>query len=213
MRLSASLAVKSNRMNFKEAAILGSYISKDYAEPLFKLLATYHNISASEAASRLNIHIRTVQDFMEAMASLDILEKVEVYEKKRPYFRYSLKKQKIIMEIDLETLFEHPQPLNGFARKIREKKNAGARFSIARNNQYFSSVAIWIGEGRQRKERKISLTISQGKFLYSLPFPSAETQSISEIMKKAEIDQEHASEILDIVDVLLEYGVIESKES
>ncbi len=200
-------------MNFKEAAILGSYISKDYAEPLFKLLATYHNISASEAASRLNIHIRTVQDFMEAMASLDILEKVEVYEKKRPYFRYSLKKQKIIMEIDLETLFEHPQPLNGFARKIREKKNAGARFSIARNNQYFSSVAIWIGEGRQRKERKISLTISQGKFLYSLPFPSAETQSISEIMKKAEIDQEHASEILDIVDVLLEYGVIESKES
>ncbi|MBI9036580.1 MAG: hypothetical protein JEY97_00485 [Bacteroidales bacterium] len=198
-------------MDFKKAAILGSYISKDYAEPLFKLLATYHNISASEAASRLNMHIRTVQDFMEAMASLDILEKVEVYEKKRPYFRYSLKKQKIIMEIDLETLFDNPQPLNGFARKIREKKNAGARFSIARNNQYFSSVAIWIGEGRQRKERKISLTTSQGKFLYCLPFPSAETQSISEIMKKAEIDQEHASEILDIVNVLLEYGVIESK--
>ena len=198
-------------MNFKDAAILGSYISKDYAEPLFKLLATYHNISASEAASRLNMHIRTVQDFMEAMTSLDILEKKEVYEKKRPYFRYSLKMHKIVMEINLETLFETPKPLNGFARKIRESKNAGARFSIARNNQYFSSVAIWIGEGRQQKERKISLTISQGKFLYNLPFPSAETQSISEIMKKSEIDQEHASEILDIVDVLLEYGVIEGE--
>jgi len=198
-------------MNFKDAAILGSYISKDYAEPLFKLLATYHNISASEAASRLNMHIRTVQDFMEAMTSLDILEKKEVYEKKRPYFRYSLKMHKIVMEINLETLFETPKPLNGFARKIRERKNAGARFSIARNNQYFSSVAIWIGEGRQQKERKISLTVSQGKFLYNLPFPSAETQSISEIMKKSEIDQEHASEILDIVDVLLEYGVIEGE--
>ena len=198
-------------MDFKKAAILGSYISKDYAEPLFKLLATYHNISASEAASRLNMHIRTVQDFMEAMVLLDILEKEEVYEKKRPYFRYSLKKHKIIMEIDLETLFEKPQPVNEFTRKIRERKNAGARFSIARNNQYFSSVAIWFGEGRQQKERKISLTISQGKFLYNLPFPNAEAQSISEIMKKAEIDQEHASEILDIVDVLIEYKVIENE--
>ncbi len=200
-------------MDFKEAAILGSYISKDYAESLFKLLAIYHNISASEAASRLNMHIRTVQDFMEAMVLLDILEKEEVYEKKRPYFRYSLKKHKILMEIDLDTLFKNPQPLNEFTKKIREKKNAGARFSIARNNQYFSSVAIWIGEGRQQKERKISLTIAQGKFLYNLPFPSAETRSISELMKKAEIDQEHASEILDIVNVLIEYKVVEVEKN
>ncbi|MCD4771958.1 MAG: hypothetical protein K8R41_01095 [Bacteroidales bacterium] len=198
-------------MNFKEAAILGLYISKDYAEPLFKLLASYHNISASEAASRLNMHIRTVQDFMEAMFLLNILEKEEVYEKKRPYFRYSLKKQKIVMEIDLNNLFKKSQPLNEFLRKIRERKNSGARFSIARNNQYFSSVAIWIGEGRQQKERKISLTVAQGKFLYNLPFPSAETQSISEIMTKAEIEQEFASEILDIVDVLIEYKVIEKE--
>ena len=53
-------------MDFKRAAILGSYISKDYAEDLFRLLATYQNISASEAASRLSMHIKTVQDFFEA---------------------------------------------------------------------------------------------------------------------------------------------------
>ena len=74
-------------MNFKQAAILGSYISKDYAEDLFGLLANYRNISASEAASRLNLHIKTVQDFFEAMASLGILGKEAATESKRPYYR------------------------------------------------------------------------------------------------------------------------------
>jgi transposase len=66
-------------MDFKRAATLGSYMSKDYAEDLFRLLVTYQDISASEAASRLNLHIKTVQDFLEAMASLDILSKTEVF--------------------------------------------------------------------------------------------------------------------------------------
>ncbi|NQV03307.1 MAG: hypothetical protein HQ542_11715, partial [Bacteroidia bacterium] len=92
-------------MDFKQAAILGSYIAKDYAEDLFRLLATYKSISASEAASRLELHIKTVQDFMEAMSELGFLEKEEVYEKKRPYFRYTLKKKKISMDLDLVPLF------------------------------------------------------------------------------------------------------------
>ena len=71
-------------MDFKQAAILGSFISKDYAEDLFRLLATYSSISVSEAASRLNLHIKTVQDFMEALFDLGILDREEVYEKKRP---------------------------------------------------------------------------------------------------------------------------------
>ena len=91
-------------MDFKRAATFGSYISKDYAEDLFRLLATYTSISASEAASRLNLHIKTVQDFMEAMNGLGILQREEVYEKKRPYFRYSLSVKRIVMEIDLEPL-------------------------------------------------------------------------------------------------------------
>jgi hypothetical protein len=37
-------------MDFKEAAKLGSCLSKDYAEDLFRLLTTYESISASEAA-------------------------------------------------------------------------------------------------------------------------------------------------------------------
>ena len=77
-------------MDFRNAAKLGTYLSKDYAEDFFGLLVNYQDISASEAVSRLGLHIRTAQDFLEAMASLGILEKEEVYEKKRPYFRYSL---------------------------------------------------------------------------------------------------------------------------
>ena len=55
-------------MDFKQAAILGSFISKDYAEDIFELLVNYQAISASEAAARLNLHIKTAQDFLEALA-------------------------------------------------------------------------------------------------------------------------------------------------
>ena len=40
-------------MDFKRAAKLGNYLSKDYAEDFFNLLVNYQDISASEAASRL----------------------------------------------------------------------------------------------------------------------------------------------------------------
>ena len=197
-------------MDFKRAAILGSYISKDYAEDLFRLLVTYQDISASEAASRLSLHIKTVQDFLEAMASLDILSKKEVLEKKRPYYRYALNTRYIDMKIDLNPLFNIKQQESKSSKKIRERNNAGVRFSTSRDGQYISHVALWIGKGRDRKERRINLSIPQGKFLFHLPFPSAEPMGIEDIMHKAGVDDAHRSEVLDIVKVLVEYGVIES---
>ncbi|MEN8224269.1 MAG: hypothetical protein ABFS05_02815 [Bacteroidota bacterium] len=196
-------------MDFKRAAILGSYMSKDYAEDLFRLLVTYQDISASEAASRLNLHIKTVQDFMEAMASLDILIKKEVFEKKRPYYRYALKTRFIDMRIDLNPLFDVQHGDARSSQKIRESSNAGVRFSTSRDGQYISHVAMWIGQGRDRKERRINLSIPQGKFLFHLPFPSAQAMEIGDIMKKAEVEDIHHSEVHDIVKELIEYGVIE----
>ncbi len=195
-------------MDFKTASKLGNYISKDYAEDLFGLLVNYQDISASEAASRLNLHISTAQEFLEAMASLGILTRKEVSEKKRPYFRYSLKQRIISMEIDLGQIAKRQSEMQA-VRKIREKENAGARFSTARSHQYLSSVTIWTGEGRERKERKINLTAPQGKFLYHLPFPTADHLSISDIMRKAEIDDTVLPEIFDIVELLEKYDVIE----
>jgi predicted transcriptional regulator len=196
-------------MDFKRAALLGSCLSKEYAEDLFRLLATYSSISASEAASRLNLHIRTVQDFMEAMYDLGFINREEVYEKKRPYNRYILKVKRIVMDLDLVPLFPQKDTHDFTNLKIREKKNAGIRFTTSRDNQYISNITIWTGQGRNRTERKINLSIPQGRFLFFLPFPSADPQQINEIMRKAEVDPANTSEILDIVDALIGFGVIE----
>jgi len=198
-------------VDFKEAAKLGSCLSKDYAEDLFRLLVTYKSISASEAASRLDLHIKTVQDFLEDMHSLKILDREEVYEGKRPYFRYWLKTDHITMSIDL-TSFSHDEEVNDtrLKLKIREKRNAGVKFTTSRSNDYISSVTIWMGEGRNRTERKINLSIPQGKFLFHLPFPNADYLSIKEIMRKAQADNDNIPEIIDIVNVLVELGVIET---
>jgi len=198
-------------VDFKEAAKLGSCLSKDYAEDLFMLLATYESISASEAGSRVNIHIKTTQDFLEDLYGLGILDREEVYEGKRPYFRYRLKVKQLSIEINLEP-FSQNEPVTDtrLKLKIREKKNIGARFTTSRSNDYISNVVIWTGEGRNRTERKINLSMPQGKFLFHLPFPTAEPLSISEIMKNAEIDEVNIPEILDIVNVLIEFGVIET---
>jgi len=198
-------------VNFKDAAKLGSCLSKDYAEDLFRLLATYESISASEAGSRVNIHIKTTQDFLEDLYGLGILDREEVYEGKRPYFRYRLKVKQLSIEINLEP-FSQNEPVTDtrLKLKIREKKNIGARFTTSRSNDYISNVVIWTGEGRNRTERKINLSMPQGKFLFHLPFPTAEPLSISEIMKNAEIEEVNIPEIVDIVNVLIEFGVIES---
>ena len=196
-------------MNFKEAAKLGNYLAKDYAQDFFVLLVNYQDISASEAASRLGLHIRTAQDFLEAMSTLDILGKEEVYEKKRPYFRYTLKTEHIRMDIDL-TQIQQAQTPEDLTRLIREKSDAGANFSLARGGEYISHVSLWTGDGRDRKERKISLTRPQGLFLYHLPFPNADPLPIADIIRKAKVDEELAPEILDIVQLLEKYEVIET---
>jgi len=71
-------------------------------------------------------------------------------------------------------------------------------------------VTIWTGIGREREERKIKLTTLQGKFLYHLPFPKAEPLTVDEIMRKAAIDESLAPEIVDLVQLLEKYNVIES---
>jgi len=196
-------------MDFKIAANLSSYLSKDYAQDFFELLVNYQDISASEAASRLGLHIRTAQDFLEGLTNLNILNKQEVYEKKRPYFRYSLATQRISIEVDLTEIKKEQTP-GELSQKIREKTNTGANFSLARGGEYISHVSLWTGEGRDRKERKISLTTPQGTFLFHLPFPKAEFLSVIEIMRKANVDDIYTPEILDIVDLLVKYEIIET---
>lgn len=196
-------------MDFKKAAKLSSFLSKDYSEDLFRLLWTYTSISASEAASRLNMHIKTIQDYLEAMHAIGILGRHEVTEKKRPYFRYKLISPMIKIELNLEELFLQEASEGALSDRIRECAGTSSRFSVSRDGQYISNVVIWIGMGRDRRERKINLSMPQGRFLFYLPFPSAEPESIASIMSKAEIDQNNKKEIMDIVNDLATFGVIE----
>lgn len=195
-------------MNFETAALYGVILSKDYAEDFFKLLVNYQDISASEAASRLSLHIRTAQDFLENLTDLEVVKKTEVFEKKRPYFRYTLVQTKLKLDLDLST-FEKENPGKGLSRLIREKKENGANFAVARTGDCFSTVAVWEGEGRERQEHKISLTTPQGKFLFHLPFPKARPVTISDIMEKAVLEVDYSKEIQDIVDELIRLDVIE----
>ena len=149
-------------MDFIEARKLSNYLSKGYAEHIFRLLMTYKDISATEAASRLNLHVQTVQEFLETMTSYEILSKQEVSESKRPYFRYKLAKRKISLEIDLDKVLIAKDRTDEAEYAIREKKNSGAKFTVARSGKLFSSVSIWKGDGRGGKERKINLTEAQG---------------------------------------------------
>ena len=116
------------------------------------------------------------------------------------------------LEIDLGSLFRNSTAGGQLDRVIRERKGDGAHFATARDGKQIASVTAWIGRGRDRKARRISLTTPQGLFLYHLPFPTAEPLSVSEIMRKAGVGDEHQGEIIDLVGVLQEYGVIEVGE-
>lgn len=195
-------------MDFHTAAKYASLLSKDYAEDIFSLLVNYQAVSASEVATRLNLHIKTAQDFLEASEQLGVLSKDEVLEKKRPYYRYTLKQTRLVIDIDLMQV-KHEPSANSLSVFIRENENAGARFSAARSDDYITSVTIWTGSGRERQERKIKLTTPQGRFLYHLPFPKAEPLTVEEVMRKAGIEQSQAPEIIDLVQLLEKLNVIE----
>lgn len=199
-------------MDFQHAARLGACLSKDYAPEMFRLLVNYRSLSASEAASRLNLHVQTAQTFLETLESLGILEKQESREKSRPYYRFSLKTDRITFELDLGDLGQKDDSAPDLRQRVRERKGAGARFVTARGGNAISSVAVWTGKGRSREERKLNLTEAQGAFLFHLPFPGAEPLSVAEVMRKAGLDGSGAPEILDIVERLEALGVIETPE-
>jgi len=143
------------------------------------------------------------------LAQLGVLSKEGVVEKKRPYYRYALKQSRIVLDIDLMQVKQEPSH-HSLSVLIREKENAGARFSAARSDDSIASVTIWSGEGRERAERRMKLTAPQGRFLFHLPFPKAEPLTVAEIMRKAGIAADLAPEIIDLVQLLERYGVIEN---
>lgn len=199
-------------MDFKTLARTSTLLAKPFAEEFMRLLVVYKSISASEAASRLDLHIKTAQDFLEQWHLLGYLSKQEVFERKRPYYRYSLKNTELSLQFNWNNLYTPVNSANKLKQKIREKINSAANFTIAGNNTYISAVTVFIGEGRQRKEHKLNLTNAQGKFLYHLPFPTAKAESIAQIVNSASLKSEHIEEIYDMILLLKKFDIIEFTE-
>ncbi len=193
---------------FADAQRLASLIAKDYAREFLRLLVVYRDISASEAASRLGLHVKTAQDFLEGMSGTGILAKREVAEKKRPYFRYALSRRVVVISLDLDALFPPVPKASILQRKIREKKGSGAIFKEGRGGR-ISSLHVFKGEGRSRVEKRFPLSDSQGRFLFYLPFPTAPRMRVGEIMEKAGLTDECLPEIQDLLAVLTENGILD----
>jgi hypothetical protein len=196
-------------MTFDKSAKVAAIVSKEYAKEFFKLLVIYETISASEAASRLDIHIKTAQDFLNGLEEAGILSKQEVSENKRPYFRYTLIKTDFSIDVDLSKLVSPEEYKGKLGWKIRERINSGAVFSTSAKPRTISSVTISEGKGRDKKERRISFTHAQGKFFFYLPFPTEELLSIEKIIVKAEIEEKNLPEVIDIIEILEVYRIID----
>lgn len=196
-------------MKFEEVSKISNLLSREYAADFLRLLVVYKTISASEAASFLELHIKTAQDFLEGLAEIGILSKEQVFERKRPYFRYTLAKRRISIDVDLSGFYDAAGETGKAERKIREKLNAGAMFTPAGSGRKIAAVTLFTGEGRIRKERRISVTEAQGIFLFYLPFPTEVPKSITGIIETAGLDESFLPEILDLVDILERFNAIE----
>ena len=62
-------------MDFKQVQKISNLLAKPFARDILKLLVNYQDISASEAATRLDLHIKTAQDFLEELTALGIATK------------------------------------------------------------------------------------------------------------------------------------------
>lgn len=194
--------------SFESAQRLAGLVAKDYARDFFRLLVMYRDISASEAAARLSLHVKTAQDFLEGLEASGIASKREAAEKKRPYFRFSLKERTIKISVDLDSLHDSEGESTRRDWRIRERKASGALFKEGRDNR-ISAVHVYEGKGRSRAERRLSLTECQGRFLFHLPFPTEDLISVSEIAAKAGVEPDCLPEIVDLVDLLQQNDVIE----
>jgi len=195
-------------LQFSELQHLCGLLAKNYAADILRLLRLYESISASEAASRLGLHIKTAQDILDGLALCNFVNKMAITQGKRPYYRYFLIHTRVQFGFDIESLLDKPKLEDLRTKKFREQKNSGVIFNTSPKEDRIVSFVSVTGTGRKKTQQKFLLTQMQGRFLYSFPFPTELFLSVAEICSKAKIEDKYMDEILDIVDVLLMKNII-----
>ena len=194
---------------FAEAARASVVLSRSFGEDLFRLLALYTDISASEAASRLTLHIKTVQDALEDLHDLGICERREAQEGRRPYFSYRLVTREVRISVNLRALKDEGPIREAMRWRIREKSGTGVVFTSSRKETVVAAVAMFSGSGREREVRTLQLTETQGRVLYHLPLPAEAPMSVRDIIRKAGLRVSHQTEIADMLLILHEQHVLD----
>lgn len=195
-------------MNFtyNEIKKLSLYLSRDYSDQIFHILLTYETVSASELASQLDLHIKTVQDFLEALADLKLLEAEKVVRHKRPYFRYKLIQDSINLNIDLSQVQEKSK-LEFEDMTLRMTKLPTVMLNTVKDSA--ESVTLFLKKNRRMHQKKIKFTPIQGKFLKTVPAHNSSAALFTDLLKKAEIEEKHLDEIKEIVQILITNKVLD----
>lgn len=200
-------------MDFETVRLTATLLSKPFAHDFMAIIAAYQSVSAAQVASRLGLHIKTAQDFLEQWHQLGYLQRQLVQEGKRPFYRYQLQKNQIEIRFDWQTIAATDTDEALLDCPLRERKNVDVQFTVAGNKQSIAAITIFSGNGRARTEQRWNLTAAQGQFVFHLPFPTAPMLNSRAILTAGGIGKEYYGEILDLVRQLKHFKVIELQEA
>lgn len=154
------------------------------------------NVNASSISSNLNIHIITVQRYLEVLEKYGFVSSREKRGIGRPSKTYTFLGGKFTLDID-ELLKEYSLR----SQKIREKENSTISYNYDIDNERIKQVIIG-----GRKGTKVELEDKSGKFLWMLPPPDSEGESIEKLASQS------GMAVLDAVKFvrdMIEIGVME----
>lgn len=190
---------------------LASLIGKEHTGRILYILYKTPNKSASRIAKILNIHIATAQSYLEDLEKLDIVKSKIKKQGIKPYKEYFLTKTRISIDIDLNELDAEDQEEQEILRrtKIREKKDLKILYETNQEKSIITRIHFYEDLGRKNIQYSLDLDEVEGKFTWFIPFPSADPQTILEIREKAGIYEFYQQKILNLIEKLEEFGLIE----
>ena len=168
---------------------------------------------AADIAAILDIHISTTKKYLEMLYRYEFLNKEFVNSQPGKPTYYTLKKNKVTLILDLDTMaldFQSEFSIQDFL--IREKKGnyPQVSFVLDRNGMVRSIKIRKRTKARRFVTRKFELTTSETHFIKYLPHPAMDPLSFLKICEKAQINDLFIIKSLQNFSLkLIELGIIE----
>jgi predicted transcriptional regulator len=133
--------------------------------------------NSSFIASKLGLHILTVQRILDELARGGFVDTEEKRGVGRPSTIYTYKGGSF--KVDLDKLLSQYEYRSSF---VREKGSSDTRYSYDVDKEIINAIIIG-----GRRGRKIKLDQKMGKFLWCVPPPDSEGESVESIAKEASV--------------------------